>query len=231
MRSNADAITKLINEGMDLTQPFSICNETVLHYWAGGHSLHQEDSLGVVKLLVEKGADLLALDYCGLTPLLSAANGSHHGDLPNSRVLDFLLEREEYSRAEKIEAMELAGAVNLQNEKHSFMFHKAFDYWRKSLHLRNQIEVDDSGFIEKPRLNLKNVQTIEWNASAELEDVIKHPDKFLIQSFFVRLMIFSSKRYWNDLSILIVTLLNDYYCKLQQHSKFFDIFKISWAML
>ena len=163
MRSNADAITKLINEGMDLTQPFSFCNETVLHYWAGGHSLHQEDSLGVVKLLVEKGADLLALDIWDFTPLLSAANGSHHGDLPNSKVLDFLLEREEYSRVEKIEAMELAGAVILQNEKNALLFHKAFDYWRRTLHLRSQIEVDESGFIEKPRLNLKNVETIEWS--------------------------------------------------------------------
>jgi len=90
----------------------------------------QEDSLRVVKLLIENGADLLALDNWGFTRLLEAANGSHRGDLPTLSVLDFLLEREEYSRAEKIEAMELAGAVILQTIKNASLFHKAFDYWR-----------------------------------------------------------------------------------------------------
>ena len=148
---DADCITKLINQGMDLTQRSSFFNETVLHYWAGGLNFsnvalndgisYQEDLLRVVKLLIEKGADLLALDNWGFTPLLQAANGgSYRGDLPNLTVLDFLLERKEYSRAEKIEAMELAGAVILQNMEHAIMFHKAFEYWRKALHLRSQIE-------------------------------------------------------------------------------------------
>jgi len=184
---NVDAIIKLINQGMDLTQRTPFFNETVLHYWASGLNFcngamndripYQEDPLRVVQLLVEKGADLLAVNSWGLTPLLEAANGPYRG-LPNLKILDFLLEREEYSRAEKIEAMELAGAVMLKNNKHASLFHKAFYYWRKALHLRSQKEVDDSGFIEKPRLNLKNVQTIEWNTSAELEDVIGHPDRF-----------------------------------------------------
>jgi len=195
IRCDANAVTKLINQGMDLTQRAPFFNETVLHHWAGGHyccnierdgwSSLQEDSLKVVKLLIEKGADLLALDNWGFTPLIEAANGSHYGKLPNLKVLDFLLGRVEYSRAEKIEAMELAGAVILQTTKNASLFTKAFDYWRKTLHLRRQMEEGDSGFIDKPRLNLKNVQITEWNTSAELENVIDHPDEFLIQSFFV----------------------------------------------
>ena len=105
----ADAITKLIKQGMDLVQREPFQNGTVLHFWAGtpydANSSNQEDSLGVVKLLIKKGADLQALDSWGFTPLLEAANGGPYRRHPNCRVLDFLLERNEYSRAEKIEAL------------------------------------------------------------------------------------------------------------------------------
>jgi len=134
---DANAVIALINQGMDLTQRTSFFNETVLHCWAGGLYLwniltndgisYQEDSLRVVKLLVEKGADLLAVNSCGFTPLLKAAKGPYRRDLPNLKVLDFLLEREEYSRADKIEAMELAGAVIILYKRHFSLFPKAFD--------------------------------------------------------------------------------------------------------
>jgi len=74
----ANAVTELINNGMDLTQREPSQNRTVLHYWAGtpnyGHKSHQKDSLAVVKLLVEKGADLQALDNWSFTPLLGASD-------------------------------------------------------------------------------------------------------------------------------------------------------------
>ena len=133
---NADFITKLLNKSMALMQRSSFFEDTVLHYWAGGHYFgnipmddgisQQEVSLGVVKLLIEQGKDLLALDSWGFTPLLEAANGSYHGDLPNLKVLDFLLESEEYSKAEKIEAMELAGAVILKKYKKCFTISQGF---------------------------------------------------------------------------------------------------------
>jgi len=238
---DADAVTKLINQGMDLTQRAPFFNETVLHYWAGvlyfsksptnADIAYQEDSLRVVKLLIEKGADLLALDDRGFTPLLVAANRPYCGLSINLKVLDFLLTRKEYSRAEKIEAMELVGAVILQDNKNASLFHVAFDYWRKSLHLRSQMEEEDSGFIEKPRLNLKNVQTIEWNTSAELEDVIEHPDKFIIQSFFVRLRIFSSKKGGVIGFQFGCSTLDDVIRELLHQLRFVEIFDTIWAML
>ncbi len=127
--------------------------------------------------------------------------------------------------------MELAGAVILQNVKHSSLFHKAFDYWRSTLHLRRQMEADDIGFIEKPRLNLKNLQTNEWNTSAELEDVIEHPDKFVIQSFLVRLRIFSSKRWSAMNSLFGSNILDDFIRELQQQLRFVEIFDIIRTML
>lgn len=236
---DANNITKFINQGMD-SQGFSFFNSTVMHYWDGDHDLcnisvndgisHQEDKLRIVKFLIEKGADMLAVDYQGFTPLLVAANGHYLVDLPNFKILDFLLEREEYSRAEKIEALQLAGATILKNTKHASLFHKGFDYWREALHLRH-LKLSDSGCIEKPRLmNFKYVQTTEWRTSAELEDVIEHPDKFLIQSFLVRLRIFSSKN-WGNTSYLLLTALDDSFRQLEVQSKFSDTFEIIWAML
>jgi len=229
---DVDAITKLINQGMDLTQRGSHKNETVMHHWASGpYKTAEDDSLGVVKLLIEKGADLKAVNTWGFTPLLEAAN-DRHGHRPNLKVLDFLLEREDYSRAEKIEAMELAGAVILQNTGNASLFHIAFDYWRKTLHLRRQIKVDDSGFIEKPRLNLKSVRITEWNTSADLDDVIGYPEIFLIQSFLVRLRIFSFKS-WDALQSLMnwFTFMNIFFRQLQKQRRFFDICDFIWATL
>jgi len=108
-------------------------------------------------------------------------------------VLDLFLERDEYSRVEKIEAMELAGAVILGNVHINLLTHlfpKAFDYWRKALQLR-QMDAEGSDQIQKNLLNLKTVRTTEWISSVELEEIIEHPETYMIQSFLVRLRIYS----------------------------------------
>jgi len=192
---NYENVLMFINNGMDLTWRDPLKNGTILHYWAGTpfnyHNSNQENSLAVVKLLIEKGTDLLAVNSLGYTPLLEAATG-RDGECPNLVVLDFLLERDEYSRLEKIEAMELTGAVILGNVHHllTHLFLKAFDYWRKALQLR-QMDVEGFDHIQKTPLNLKTVCTTEWATSEELEDVIEHPETYMIQSFLVRLRIFS----------------------------------------
>jgi len=201
---------------------------TNLHYWVCEiMDDSKEDSCANVQRIVEKGADLLAQNSWGFTPLLNAANGNYCWGRPNLKVLDFLLDREEYSRAEKIEAMELAGAVILQNTKNASLFHKGFEYWRKALILR-QTGDEGSGLIEKPKLNL---MITEWNTSVELEDVIEHPDNFLIQSFLVRLRIFSSKK-WDAIKFLFESNLV-YYCLNQLEQKFrsVEIYNIIWATL
>jgi len=231
----AEATINLINSGiMDLTKRESFQNGTVLHLWAGTpydfYNSHQQDSLAVVKLLVDKGADLLALDSWRSTPLLEAANG-RSGERPNLEVLDYLLEMDVYSQAEKIEAMELAGAVIIGYKKNASQFHKAFDYWRKALQLR-QMDIEGCGPIQKTRLNLKSVRTsIEWTTLAELEAVIEQPETYVIQSFLVRLRIFSNKD-WEAIKSLFWYFLPDTFLReLRQQRRFIEMFDIIWAML
>ncbi len=127
-------------------------------------------------------------------PLLKAATNGRAGEFPNMKVLDFLLERNEHNRAEKIEAMELAGAVILGSKKNASKFAKAFEYWRKALLLRLMDGSNNSPF-QKIRLNLNSARTVEWATTAELEDVIEHPETYVIQSFLVRLRIYSYKKW------------------------------------
>jgi len=239
----ADAITKLLNNGMDLDQrDLFLYGGTVLHYWAGTPYVDRkkkyinsekdksryEDSLAVVKLIIEKGADLRAVKRNGFTPLLEAATGLR-GERSNLEVLDFLLERQEYSRAEKIEALELAGAVILGNLKNTSSFQKALEYWRKALQLR-QLDEDGSGPIPKTILNLKSVRTTEWITSAELEDVIDHPDTYVIQSFLVRIRILFYKS-WEALETLLDWDWDKIIRQLNKEGRIVDIFDILCGML
>jgi len=99
-----DVIIELMNQGTDLTHRNPIQNGTVLHFWAGTPyndlNSDQENSLAVVKLLVEKGADLLALDDWAFTPILEAANG-RMGKCPNLMVLGYLLEKDAVTAEER----------------------------------------------------------------------------------------------------------------------------------
>jgi len=56
------------------------------------------------------------------------------------KVLDYLLARNDISQSEKIEALELAGAVILGYYGNTcpLLLAKAFGYWRQSLHLRQE---------------------------------------------------------------------------------------------
>jgi len=236
---DAYVIAKLLNKSTDLTKRSSFFNEAVIHYWVVGQfrnravedgNSHQDDSQRAIKFLYEKGAYLVSQDGWGFSPLLKAANGSFHDAIPNLNELDILLGRKDYSREDKIEAMELAGARILQNVKNASLFPKAFDYWRKALHLR-QIEAHGSGNIEKPQLNLKKLQTAEWVTSAELEDVIEHPDRFVIQSFLVLLRICSLKK-WSALNFLLDSAnLDDCFRQLWHQGKFAEVFDILWIIL
>lgn len=101
----------------------------------------KEQSLAIIQLLLDAGADPHAKNALGFTPITVAA---YYSDL---NVLDFLLERNEIGRMETIDALELVGAFIIRDGKVNLM-DKAFRNWRKSLKLR-LIKSDGFGPIIK----------------------------------------------------------------------------------
>ena len=187
-----DTITALFHHGLDLKRRDEVNGRTLLHHMAAlSHYFIHDDLLSLVKRLVDKGADLMALDRDGLTPLLAAANA----DYPNSYVLDFLMDRDEYCRMEKIEALELAGANSLFNiscPRNRQYRKKAFQYWRRAHQLR-QMEIEVSGSMSEKILGRKIGINVEWTTLTDLERLVHHPNEFATQSLMVKLRIVSKR--------------------------------------
>jgi len=150
-----DATVTIINHGVDLKQHERFSGETVLHHWASlPYDFTEEDSLTIVKLLIKKGADVMARNIYGFTPIIIAAQTL--GYRPNFAFFDFFLERDDIATIEKIEAMELAGANILSFPRNAPQFPKAFDYLRRATHLRQT-----EGSYQK-NLAQYSVGTVEW---------------------------------------------------------------------
>ena len=123
---DADIITTLINQGLDLKHRYLDSGETILHYFAAlPRGFTEKESSDIVRLLVQKGADLLARDIQGSTPILRAANGDRRRH--NFAILDYLLELDGIGRMEKIDALELAGARILSDDEKAPLFPTAFE--------------------------------------------------------------------------------------------------------
>jgi len=186
---DVDSITALINHGLDLKQRYLDSGETILHYFSGHpRGFTEEDSSAIVRLLVERGADLLARDIQGFTPILRAANSGY--SRRNFSILDYLLELDGIGRMEKIDALELAGASILLDDRNASLLPKAFGYWRRAYHLR-EMEKDASGSSAEKSLGPKKGGTKEWTSLAELENVIQRPEEYTIQSLHVRFRVLS----------------------------------------
>jgi len=228
------ATTALINHGLDLKRRNPSTGETLLHHWVGFpvyswanrlRCFTEEDSSSIVKLLVEKGADLLARDDNGLTPLLRAAN--HF----NLKVLDYLIEREEYDQTEKMIAMELAGAAILFDSGNALLFPKAFEYWRRAHQLR-QKQIEVSGSSAEKNLSRKIGNIVEWTTLADLDQLEQHPEDYRIQAFLVKLRILSGflGRNHHHLSTRYITYLSES-TSLNEEEKLIQILGIRWEML
>jgi len=164
MHCGSDAVTCLVEHGMSLTLRCQSENRTFLHYWAREQFPSFKSAINVVQLLEDKGADLQARDYQNPTPLLAAAQ-PRDGCYPNFQVLD-LLSKRDIDWMEKIEALELAGAVIIGNRRSDPEFILCgFTYWRIALHLRGAHHL-------KLSLVLKTVSYTEW--STELEEIVNH---------------------------------------------------------
>jgi len=222
----AGAIIALINHGLDLKRRNPLTGETLLHSVASrSRYFNEEDSLAIVKLLVERGADLLALDGNGYTPLRKAADDTYddHRSL-NLDVLDYLLERDEYNRMEKIEALELAGATILSKPQNAPHFPKAFTYWCRSLLLRHQIKTVKV-------VGRKIGRNLEWTTLADLARLMVNPVENTTQALLVKLRIlsgFDGHRY-HSLSSSYINYVTDSN-SLEIDEKFTHILDVRWGM-
>jgi len=182
-------ITLLVEWGMDLNQRGPDAGNTVLHSWAEVVLDNQEnESLGIVQMLLEKGADLQARDSSGVSIILTAAIGD--GDLPNLTVLDYLLEKNDIPRQDKIDALETAGAIILGHDENHEKFPLAFQLWRRALTLRL---MDNQDPLHKMPLTSKSGQLSEWTTLDDIQQIEQdpHPAQREIQSLLVKLRIFA----------------------------------------
>jgi len=130
---------------------------------------------------------------------------------------------------EKIDALELAGAVILGTTKNSSLVTKAFGYWRRSLQLRLE-NTDGLGPIVKTSKNPGTGRLLEWTTSEDLERVIQHPSEQEIQSFLVRLRILSTKS-WKATKSLFESYSSHILSQLEEQGSFVDLVSIAWSML
>jgi len=149
-------------------------------------NLTQEE---ISSLLSKHGGDLNARDDMGLSVILVAAR--HDTRSPNFPVLNYLLNREDIPRIDKIDALEMAGAILLCHDGNHEMFPLAFQYWRRALALR-LMDTGDSRPIFKTPTKSKSGQLSEWSTMEDLQIIEQDPTQRVIQSFLVRLRICSS---------------------------------------
>jgi len=225
----AKVITTLINHGLVLNQR-NRKGQTILHAWSNlcHFRITEDESLAVVKLLIEKGASylLMARDHNGLTPILEAVL-CDYGENTNEKVLNFLLESNSIEPSEKIDALELACAVIRVRSQLSHRRQQAFEYWRRALRLR----MSQNPPLYKTPLKLKSGLTKEWTTSEELEHVIQHPSEHEIQSNLVRLRILSGRSCKAVCSAIHVICKYGSCWDILEQGRYVEVLDILWAML
>jgi len=204
-----DATITLIKHGMSLTQRVPHTKETILHHWASRRRWAK--SIDVVRLLVEMGTDLQARDHRGRTPIFKAAAQGFSFSL-NFSVLDYMLEREDINNKDKIDALELAGAVILNRSIHADLVPLAFAYWRRATLLR-QMESDP---IPKKPMVFKKVERVEWTTSDQLQEIVNRPSQRKIQSLLVQLRIFSGTDDWTYVHRYVVEDMLEHLMDLEE---------------
>lgn len=144
----------------------------------------------------------------------------------NWTAADSFLEKEDMTRMQKIEALEMAAAIILTEPYYRSEIERAFGYWRRALYLR-QMEPD---LTQKTPLVLKSGQPGEWITSHQLEGILAHPSEYQIQSFLVRLRTCSSKS-WGA----VLSFLNDSFDEciydLKMQGRLVDLLDVLWVTL
>ncbi len=176
-----DATIALVEHGLNLNQLNSE-GKTILHHWIDFDDYNtkytEQERLDIIRLLVDRRANLSAKDANGFTPILLAAESTR------LKILDELLKREAIDRSEKINAMELAGSHLFSLTADKLDIAKAFGYWRRALLLREGTDPVNN----KIPLLMSRGRDIQW---VSLEDLQQQPWKGWIHGLLTRLKIYA----------------------------------------
>ena len=152
----------------------------------------RENSTGRSLILI---AALLDEDFdASHIPGCSSILAEAHDDGPSHKqlLLEYFLGKELIPRTDKIDALEMAGAVILGNDDNHEKFPLGFQYWRRALALRLMDTAADCRPIYKTPTKSKSGKLSEWSNQDELDQIEKDPAQRVIQSLLVCLRIASS---------------------------------------
>ncbi|KAI9561961.1 Fem-1-like protein B [Daphnia sinensis] len=174
-KGHLEVVKCLLEQGADPNQK-AHCGATALHFSAEcGH-------VAIVRELIEYGTKI-TLNEQGMSPLLCAAERTKSG------VVDYLMTRPEFSRRERIEALELLGA-SFANDKDSYNIDLAYNYLHRAMEMRFE---DPQQIVPKQPVdpieayeNWREVQTL-----AELESIRHNPNAIHMESLVIRERILS----------------------------------------
>merc|ERR1719431_887613 len=120
-KGHQEVVEYLLNAGADPNTK-ALCGASALHFSA------EIGNVSIVKCLLDHGARMEENEH-GMTPLKAAAERCQ------AVVVDYLIERPEVARVERIEALELVGA-SFANDKDNYDVGMAYRYLERGMKLR-----------------------------------------------------------------------------------------------
>jgi len=156
----------------------------------GDLNAHDNSGRSLILITALLPEDFNASHIPGCSSILASAHDAvtSHKQL----LLEYLLEREIIPRIDKIDALEMAGAVLLGSDANHEKFFIGFQYWRRALALRLMDTAGDCRPIYKMPTKSKRGQLSEWSTLEELDQIEKDAAQRVIQALLVRLRVASS---------------------------------------
>ncbi|KAL6427861.1 hypothetical protein ACFW04_008359 [Cataglyphis niger] len=191
-KGHLDIVNFLLDKGADPNKK-AFCGATALHFAAEcGHS-------NIVRELLKYGTKMTK-NVSGMTPLITAAERTR------AEVVEYLVQREEVTKKEIIDAYELLGA-SYANDKDNYCLIKAYKYLYKAMELRysdtNNIVYKQLGSTVKAYENWRECETLE-----KLESIKDNPNAIHMESLVIR------ERILGRYTFLILLLRCNYVCNM-----------------
>lgn len=168
-KGHKDIAKFLLELGADVNRK-SVKGNTALHDCA------ESGSLDIMKMLLKFNARM-EKDAYGMTPLLAASVAGY------SKIVEYLITRQDSERQEKIDALELLGATYVDKKRDML---GAISFWRSAMEERyasphSPVPKPPSGSEVAAYENAKEVVSLE-----QLDELASDPDNMRMQALLVR---------------------------------------------